>query len=132
MGPSQSVQGDPLFLKMESEDGIKGQAETSESEALRVGLAGLVGAIRAQMAMIQDQLAMQEWLSGKLECLAVALNQYHVLQEALLVALQNASQGFQVGLGLGLDAWAQMIPQEAWGGIMAMWEATSEEDEELE
>ena len=71
---------------------------------------------------------MQEWLSGKLECLAMALDQHHTLQEDLLAALQSASQGFQVGL----DAWAQMIPRGEWGGIRAMLEAASEEDKELE
>ena len=109
-GPSQSAQGDPLFLEMELKDGVEGLAKSAESEAPRVGSAELAGAIRAQVAMMQDQLAMQEWLLGKLECLAVALDQHHVLQEELLVALQSVSQGFQVGLGLGLDAWAQMIP----------------------
>ena len=40
----------------------------------------------------------------------MALDQHHVLQEVLLVALQSVSQSFQAGLGSGLDAWAQMIP----------------------
>ena len=84
------------------------------------------------MAVMQDQLTMQEWLSGKLEHLVVALNQHCTLQEDLLAALQSASQGFWVGLGLGLDAWAQMIPQGEWGRIRVMWEAVSEEDKESE
>ena len=108
-GLSQSVQGDPLFLKTESEDGVEGWAESAKSEALRVGSAELAGAIQAQMVVIQDQLTMQEWLLGKLERLAVALDQHCTLQEDLLAALQSASQGFRAGLGSGLDAWAQMI-----------------------
>ena len=34
-GPSQSAQGDPLFLEMELEDGVEGWAESVESEAPR-------------------------------------------------------------------------------------------------
>ena len=40
-GPSQSVQGDPLFLKTKSEDGVEGQAKAANSEAPRVGSAEL-------------------------------------------------------------------------------------------
>ena len=71
---------------------------------------------------------------GKLECLAVALDQHCMSQKDLLVALQSVSQGFRVGLGSGLDAWAraQMIPRGEWGGIRVTQEAASEEDEESE
>ena len=50
------------------------------------------------------------------------------MQEELLV--QSMSRGFKTGLGLGLDAWAKMVPQQEWGRIRAMQEEALEEGDE--
>ena len=103
---------------------------SEESEAPPAGLAELEGAIQVQTAALQSQLVTQEWLSGKMECVAVALDGHRVAVEELLVALTSAGQGFGARLGAGLDTWAEMVPRGEWGGIRATWEEVSEDEYE--
>ena len=56
------------------------------SEASLAGLAELESAIQAQTTALQDQLASQEWLAGRMECMAVTLDRHHAAMEELLVA----------------------------------------------
>ena len=72
VGPSKSVQGDPLFLEMESEDGVEGEAETAKLEATMVGSAELAGAIQVQTATMQDQLTMH--VSRMIFCFILAIS----------------------------------------------------------
>ena len=83
--------------------------------------------IQVQTAVLQSQLATQEWLAGKMECMAVALDGHCTAVEELLVAL--AGWGFGARLGMGLDTWAEMVPRGEWGGIRATREEASEEEE---
>ena len=101
-GPSK----DSLFLDSDSGE----EAASEEFNALLAGLAELEGAIQAQTAALQSQLATQEWLAGKLECVAVVLDRHRAAVEKLLAALTNAGHGFGAGLGAGLDSWAKMVP----------------------
>ena len=80
-----------------------------------------------QTAVLQDQLTTQEWLAGKMEHVAVALNGHHAAMEELLAALTNVGQGFGAGLGVGLDTQAEAVLHGEWGGIRAMWEEVSED-----
>ena len=98
-----------------------------ESEAPLAGLAELEGAIRAQMAMLQNQLAIQEWPASKMEHVAVALDGHRVAVEELLAALTSVGQGFGAGLGAGLDTQAEAVLCGEWGGIRATWEEVSED-----
>ena len=70
----------------------------------------------------------QEWLAGKLECVAIVLNGHHATVEELLAALTSVGWGFGAGLGAGLDSWAEMVPQGEWGGTRVTWEELSEEE----
>ena len=76
VGPSKG----PLFLESELED--KSALETLES--VPAGLAELEGAIRVQTTVLQDQLASQEWLASRMECVAIALNGHRAAMEELL------------------------------------------------
>ena len=111
-GPSK----DTLFLESDlgkeaaSEESELGEEVASEeSEAPPAGLAELEGAIRVQTAALQNQLTTQEWLAGKMERVAVALDRHHVAVEELLAALTSAGQGFGAGLGVGLDTRAEAV-----------------------
>ena len=73
------------------------------------GLAELEGAIRAQTTALQDQLATQEWLASKMECVAVVLNGHCTVMEELLAALTSVGQRFGAGLGSGLDARSEAL-----------------------
>ena len=121
-GPSKG----PLFL--ESEPGEELASE--ESETLPAGLAELEGVIQAQTAVLQNQLVTQEWLAGKMEHVAVALNGHRAAVEELLAALTSVGWGFRARLGAGLDTWAGMVPHGEWGGIRATWEEVSEDEYE--
>ena len=99
-----------------------------ESKAPPAGLAELEGTIRAQTTALQNQLATQEWLAGKMECMAVMLDRHRVAVEELLVALTSAGWGFGVRLGVGLDTQAEAVLHGEWGGIRATWEEVSEDE----
>ena len=79
--------------------------------------------------MLQNQLTTQEWLASKMEQVAVVLDGHHAAVEELLAALTSVGRGFRARLGMGLDTWAGMVPSGEWGGIRAMWEEWSEEEE---
>ena len=104
---------------------------TVESETLLAGLAELESTIWVQTIVLQGQLATQEWLASKLECMAIALDGHHAAVEELLAALTSMGCGFRAGLGAGLDSWAEMVPHREWGRIRAMWEEASEEEYKL-
>ena len=72
----------------------------------------------------------QEWLVSKMEHMAVTLDRYHTAVEELLVALTSVGWGFGARLDAGLGTWARMVPREEWGGIRAMREEASEDEDE--
>ena len=72
-----------LFLESEPED----ESASETSEASPAGLAELEGVIRAQTTVLQDQLASQEWLAGRMEHMAIALDGHRAGMEELLAAL---------------------------------------------
>ena len=120
-GPSKG----PLFIESEPE-------EESASETLETSLAGLAeleGAIRAQTTALQDQLATQEWLAGKLEWVAVTLDGHHTAMEELLAALTSVGRRFRAGLGSGLDARSEALLHGEWGGIRVTREEVSENEQ---
>ena len=121
-GPSKG----PLFLESEPED--KSVSETSE--ALPAGLAELEGAIRAQATALQDQLVSQEWLAGRMECVAVALDRHRAAMEELLAALTSVGWRFGAGLGSGLDTRSEALLHREWGRIRATREEVSEDEYE--
>ena len=98
------------------------------SEALPAGLADLEGTIWVQTVALQGQLASQEWLAGKMEHMANALDRHCGAVEELLEALTSVGCGFRAGLGTGLDSRAEMVPRGEWGGIRVTWEEASEEE----
>ena len=110
---------------MESEPEEESASEMSEASP--AGLAELEGAIRAQTTVLQDQLASQEWLAGRMEHVAVALNGHHAAMEELLAALTSVGQRFGAGLGSGLDARSEALLRGEWGGIRATWEEVSKD-----
>ena len=112
---------------MESELEEESASETSETSP--AGLAELEGAIRAQTTALQDQLASQEWLAGRLERVAVALDGHRTAMEELLAALTSVGQRFGAGLGLGLDARSEALLHGEWGGIGVMQEEVSETEQ---
>ena len=118
-GPSKG----PLFVESEPEE----YSASETSEASPAGLAELEGAIRAQTKALQDQLMTQEWLAGKMEHVAVALDGHRTAMEKLLVALTSVGQRFGAGLGLGLDAWSEALLRGEWGGVRVTREEVSEE-----
>ena len=120
-GPSK----DPLFMESEPEE--ESVSETSETSP--AGLAELEGAIRAQTTALQDQLASQEWLAGRLEWVAVALDGHRAAMEELLVALTSVGRRFGAGLGSGLDAWSEALLRGEWGGIRVTQEEVSETEQ---
>ena len=71
----------------------------------------------------------QEWLTSKMERMAVTLDRHHAVVEELLAALTSAGQEFGGGLDAGLGTWAGMVPHKEWGGIGVMWEVSQEEHE---
>ena len=99
------------------------------SETSPAGLAELEGAIRAQTTALQDQLASQEWLAGRLERVAVALDGHCTAMEELLAALTSVGRRFGAGLGLGLDARSEALLRGEWGGIRVTWEEVSETEQ---
>ena len=120
VGPSQ----DPLFLESEPED----ESVSETSEASLAGLAELEGVIQAQTTALQDQLASQEWLADRMECVAIALDGHCAGMEELLAALASMGQRFGARLGLGLDAWSKVLLCGEWGGIRVTWEEASEDE----
>ena len=70
----------PLSLESEPEE----ESVSETSEASPAGLAELEGAIRAQTTALQDQLSSQEWLAGRMECVAIALDRHRAAMEELL------------------------------------------------
>ena len=62
-----------------------------------------------QTTVLQSQLATQEWLASKMECVAVVLDGHRIAVEELLVALTSAGWGFGAGLGVGLDTRAKAL-----------------------
>ena len=83
-----------------------------------------------QTTVLQNQLVTQEWLAGKMECVAITLDRHCAAVEELLAALTSAGQGFRAGLDVGLGTWAGMVLCEEWGGIRAMREEVSEDEHE--
>ena len=120
-GPSK----DPLFIESEPEE--ESASETSETSL--AGLAELEGAIRAQTTALQDQLTSQEWLAGRLERVAIALDSHRTAMEELLAALTSVGQRFGAGLGSGLDAWSEALLRREWGGIRVTREEVSENEQ---
>ena len=97
-------------------------------ETLPAGLAELEGAIRAQTTALQDQLATQEWLAGRLERVAVTLDGHRTAME-LLAALTSVGQRFGAGLGSGLDTRSEALLRGEWGGIRVTREEVSENEQ---
>ena len=120
-GPSKGS----LFIESEPEE--ESASETSETSP--AGLAELEGAIRAQTTALQDQLATQEWLAGRLERVAIALDGHRTAMEELLVALTSVGRRFGAGLGSGLDAWSEALLRGEWGGIRVTREEVSENEQ---
>ena len=120
-GPSKG----PLFIESKPEE--ESASETSETSP--AGLAELEGAIRAQTTALQDQLATQEWLAGRLEQVAVALDGHHTAMEELLAALTSVGRRFGARLGLGLDTRSEALLCVEWGGIRVTWEEVSENEQ---
>ena len=119
-GPSKG----PLFLESEPEE----DSASEMSEASPAGLAELEGAIRAQTTALQDQLATQEWLAGKMEHMAIALDGHRAAMEELLAALTSVGRRFEAGLGSGLDTRSEALLCGKWGGVRVTWEEVSEEE----
>ena len=112
----------PLFIESEPE-------EESASETSPAGLAELEGAIRMQTTVLQDQLATQEWLAGRLQRVAVALDGHRTAMEELLAALTSVGWRFGAGLGSGLDTQSKALLCGEWGGIRVMREEVSENEQ---
>ena len=130
-GPSKG----PLFLESEPEDELASEKSEDESasetsEASPAGLAELEGVIRAQTTALQDQLTSQEWLAGRMEHMAVALDGHCAVMEELLAALTSMGQRFGAGLGSGLDAQSEALLRGEWGGIRATQEEVSKDEYE--
>ena len=115
----------PLFIESELEE--ESALETSETSP--AGLAELEGAIRAQPTALQDQLTTQEWLAGRLERVAVALDGHHAVMEELLAALTSVGRRFGARLGSGLDTWSEALLYREWGGIRVTQEEVSENEQ---
>ena len=81
-----------------------------------------------QTTALQDQLTTQEWLAGRLERVAVALDGHRTAME-LLAALTSVGRRFGARLGSGLDAWSEVLLRGEWGGIRVMWEEVSENEQ---
>ena len=122
VGPSKGL----LFLESEPEE--ESVLETSEGSP--AGLAELEGAIQAQTTALQDQLATQEWLASKMECVAVVLDRHRAAMEELLAALTSVGQRFGARLGSGLDTQSEALFCGEWGGIRVMQEEASEDEHE--
>ena len=118
-GPSKG----PLFIESELEE--ESASETSETSP--AGLAELEGVIRAQTTALQDQLTTQEWLAGRLERVAVALDGHRTAMEELLAALTSVGRRFGAGLGSGLDARSKALLRGEWGGIRVTREVSENE-----
>ena len=119
-GPSKGL----LFVESEPEEDLASET----LEASPAGLAELEGAIQAQTTALQDQLATQEWLAGKMERVAVTLDGHRAAMEELLVALTSMGRRFEAGWGLGLDARSEALLHGEWGGVRVMREEVSEEE----
>ena len=120
-GPSKG----PLFIESKPEE--ESALETSETSL--AGLAELEGVIRAQTTALQDQLMTQEWLAGRLERVAVALDGHHTAMEELLAALTSVGRRFGAGLGSGLDTQSEALLRGEWGGIRVTREEVSENEQ---
>ena len=115
----------PLFIESELEEELA--SETSETSP--AGLAELEGAIRAQTTALQDQLATQEWLAGRLERVAIALDGHRTAMEELLAALTSVGRRFGARLGLGLDTRSEALLRREWGEIRVTREEVSENEQ---
>ena len=87
------------------------------------------GAIRAQTTALQDQLASQEWLAGRLEWVAIALDGHRAAMEELLAALTSVGWRFGARLGSGLDTRSEALLRGEWGGIRVTREEVSENEQ---
>ena len=116
---------DPLFIESEPEE----ESASEMSETSPAGLAELEGAIQAQTTALQDQLATQEWLAGRLERVTVALDGHRTVMEELLAALTSVGRRFGAGLGSGLDARSEALLHGEWGGIRVTREEVSENEQ---
>ena len=67
-------------------------------------------------------------MAGKMECVTIALDRHRIAVEELLAALTSMGQGFGIGLGTGLDAWAKAVLCREWGGIRVTWEEVSKDE----
>ena len=81
-----------------------------------------------QTTVLQDQLTSQEWLAGRLECVAVVLDGHCAAMEELLAALTSMGRRFGARLGSGLDARSEALLHGEWGGIRAMREEVSKDE----
>ena len=100
---------EPLFLELELEDGAKVRTEIAGSEIPKNAATELMEALRAQMAAMQGQARIKEWLCTQMEQLSVSLDQHQSSQQELLEALHIMVWGFGHRLGLGLEAWAGIV-----------------------
>ena len=112
------------------ESKLEEESASEMSEASPAGLAELECAIQVQTTALQDQLASQEWLAGRMEHVAVALDGHHAAMEELLAALTSMGRRFGAGLGSGLDAQSEALLRREWGGIRATREEVSEDEYE--
>ena len=81
-----------------------------------------------QTTVLQDQLTSQEWLAGRMEHVAVALDGHHAAMEELLAALTSMGWRFGARLDSGLDARSEVLLRGEWGGIRATREEASEDE----
>ena len=81
-----------------------------------------------QTTVLQDQLTSQEWLAGKMECVAVMLDRHRAAMEELLAALTSMGWRFGAGLGSGLDTRSEVLFRGEWSGIRMMQEEASEDE----
>ena len=71
----------------------------------------------------------QEWLAGRLERVAIALDGHRTTMEELLAALTSVGRRFGAGLGSGLDTRSEALLHGEWGGTRVMWEEVSENEQ---
>ena len=84
MGPSQWGDDNPLFLELGSEDGAEARSETAGLEIPGTEATELMEALQVQMATMQVQAHIKEWMCTQMEQLSISLNQHRFSQQELL------------------------------------------------
>ena len=105
-GLSQWGDDNPLFLESGSEDGAEVRLEMAGLEIPGTEATEFTEALQAQMAMMQVQVCIEEWMCAQMEQLLSSLDQHCSSQQELLEVLHVMAWGFRHELGLGLDMWA--------------------------